>query len=182
MVMKMAHDPAQLTVEFLCELHRVCMKTSKYLPVVNNESGELEIRRLNIGVTRQTSRKNTIIEGPPRVQFCPFENVQDELRRFTNLARQWLKNWKRNPFATAAWLHLVFVSCHPFEDGNGRVARLIASIPLIEAGLPPLCIPPSAKKAYYEGLGQARENNFEPLIQCFFQALTDSASTIENFQ
>jgi hypothetical protein len=86
MVLNMAHDPSQLTIEFLCELHRVCMKTSKFLPI-HDGGGEPEMRRLNIGVTRQVSQKNTIIEGPPRVQFCPFDNVHDELRRFTNLAR-----------------------------------------------------------------------------------------------
>jgi len=180
MVLSVADDPDHFTLELLCDLHRTCLKSSRILPLRSNDGNGLEMKYLNPGVTRQTSCKNIIIPGPPRVQFCPFDNVMEELRKFAHLARQWLKNWKKNPFATAAWLHLVFVACHPFDDGNGRVARMIASIPLIQAGLPPLCIPnTNNKKSYYEGLHKARENDYQPLIQCFVQALDDSVTTID---
>jgi len=180
MVLSVSDDPDHFTVELLCDLHKICLKTSRILPFRSNDGQDFEMKYLNPGVTRQKSCKNAIIPGPPRVQFCPFENVMEELRKFTHLARQWLKNWKKNPFATAAWLHLVFVACHPFDDGNGRVARMIASIPLIQAGLPPLCIPnTNNKKSYYEGLHKARENDYEALIRCFVQALNDSVTTID---
>jgi len=39
-----------------------------------------------------------------------------------------------------AWTHLSFVRIHPFFDGNGRVARLIANLPLLRCGQPPLLI------------------------------------------
>lgn len=39
-----------------------------------------------------------------------------------------------------AWAHLSFVRIHPFFDGNGRVARLIANLPLLRCGQPPLLI------------------------------------------
>jgi hypothetical protein len=88
MVLQIAHDPNELTVDFLRDIHRVCMKTSRILPIKNpSGGGELEIKYINVGVTRQVSRKNVIIPGPPRVQFCPFEQVDAELRKFTNLAR-----------------------------------------------------------------------------------------------
>jgi len=34
-----------------------------------------------------------------------------------------------------------FIHIHPFWDGNGRMARLVANIPVIRAGLPPIIIP-----------------------------------------
>ena len=40
-----------------------------------------------------------------------------------------------------ARIHAGFVSIHPFWDGNGRLARLLANVPLLNAGLPPLVIP-----------------------------------------
>lgn len=89
--------------------------------------------------------------------------------------QQWLKNWPRNPFASAAWIHLVIATIHPFEvrppvstgsafltprqNGNGRVARLVASIPFIKADLPPLCILSNSamKKDYFEGIGKVSD-------------------------
>ncbi|KAJ7129432.1 fido domain-containing protein, partial [Mycena epipterygia] len=44
------------------------------------------------------------------------------------------------PYAVAAWIHVAFVSCHPFQDGNGRMSRILYSLPLLRADLPPMVI------------------------------------------
>ncbi len=43
---------------------------------------------------------------------------------------------------------------HPFWDGNGRVARLVANIPVIRAGLPPIMIPIEKRQLYLEILAK----------------------------
>ncbi|KIM82736.1 hypothetical protein PILCRDRAFT_820038 [Piloderma croceum F 1598] len=202
LILNIAHDPSKLTVDLLLELHCVCMKTANILPIVRKVVGdtalegqrhiteaqmhttEFEIKYTNVMLTRQATKKNVVIAGPPRVQFCPFDDVVGELGRFVHLARQWLKNWPRNPFASASWLHLVIATIHPFENGNGRVARLIASIPLVKADLPPLCISSNAalKKDYFEGIGNARDNNYPPLVQVFIKSLEASIGMIEMFE
>ena len=45
-------------------------------------------------------------------------------------------------------IHAGFTSIHPFWDGNGRMARLIANIPLLKAGLPPITIATAARQEY----------------------------------
>jgi Fic family protein len=45
-------------------------------------------------------------------------------------------------------LHTSFVNIHPFADGNGRMARLLANIPLLRAGQPPLIIPAEKRIEY----------------------------------
>lgn len=47
-----------------------------------------------------------------------------------------------------AGLHLAFVRVHPFCDGNGRMARLLANLPLLRAGLPPIVIPRERRLDY----------------------------------
>jgi Fic family protein len=44
--------------------------------------------------------------------------------------------------AVAAYvqMHQVFVRIHPFFDGNGRMARLIANLPVLAAGFPPILV------------------------------------------
>lgn len=53
-----------------------------------------------------------------------------------------------------ARIHAGFVHIHPFWDGNGRLARLLANIPLLKSGLPPLVIPPEERRAYIQLLAE----------------------------
>jgi Fic family protein len=47
-------------------------------------------------------------------------------------------------------IHMGIVHAHPFWDGNGRIARLLANIPLLKAGLPPLTIPVEQRRNYIQ--------------------------------
>ncbi len=53
-----------------------------------------------------------------------------------------------------ARIHAGFVSIHPFWDGNGRLARLVANVPLLNAGLPPLVIPKEERRLYIDTLAR----------------------------
>ena len=47
-------------------------------------------------------------------------------------------------------IHMGIAHIHPFWDGNGRMARLLANIPLLKAGLPPLTIPDEQRRSYLQ--------------------------------
>ncbi len=49
-----------------------------------------------------------------------------------------------------ARIHMGIVHIHPFWDGNGRIARLLANIPLLRAGLPPLTISQDERRTYLQ--------------------------------
>ena len=46
--------------------------------------------------------------------------------------------------------HLGFVRIHPFFDGNGRVARLVANLPVLRAGYPPVTVPLERRGDYID--------------------------------
>ena len=48
--------------------------------------------------------------------------------------------------------HVSFVRIHPFFDGNGRIARLLANLPVLYAGFPPIVIPAEARLDYIREL------------------------------
>lgn len=50
------------------------------------------------------------------------------------------------------WLHTAFVRIHPFADGNGRMARLLANIPVLVSGLPPVVIVKENRSNYIRAL------------------------------
>ena len=61
-------------------------------------------------------------------------------------------NDSQQALAAYVQLHVSFVRIHPFFDGNGRLARLIANVPVLKSGLPPIIIPQKQRKQYIDAL------------------------------
>lgn len=70
--------------------------------------------------------------GREKVHFQapPAECLETEITRFLNWINQ---EQSLDPFLKAAIAHLWFLTLHPFEDGNGRIARAIADMQLAKA-------------------------------------------------
>jgi len=69
---------------------------------------------------------------------------------------------KMNEVDYAAWAHHKLVEIHPFNDGNGRVARLLQNILLIQKGYPPTVILKTDRPRCYRTLSQADQGNLRP--------------------
>ena len=67
----------------------------------------------------------------------------------------WLSTAAPEP-ATAFAAHRRFVDIHPFNDGNGRTARLLMNLILIRASFPPVAVRPEDPPAYIRALQDAR--------------------------
>lgn len=69
-----------------------------------------------------------------------------------------------------AVVHAELILIHPFREGNGRVARLLALLMGLQAGLPPLDFSPlegRGKRAYIAGIHAAMDRNYGTLTQMF---------------
>jgi len=71
----------------------------------------------------------------------------------------------QHPIIVAAWLHHQFVSIHPFDDGNGRVARLLTNYILMRYNYPPVIIKTESKEEYITALQKADLGDIEPFVQ-----------------
>jgi Fic family protein len=69
-----------------------------------------------------------------------------------------------HPIVKAAWLHREFAEIHPFDDGNGRTARLLQDMVMAKAGYLPVGIPAFRRREYYDALEQGDFGDLEPLI------------------
>lgn len=78
--------------------------------------------------------------------------VPELMREFVS----WLHNSDTNPLALAIDAHLKLVSIHPFVDGNGRTARLLMNLLLIQAGYPPAIIRKEDRKQYIATIEKAQ--------------------------
>ena len=100
-------------------------------------------------------------------EYCPPEHVDSEMDRLIEL---YLQHQKKGiaPHWEASWLHHRFSQIHPFQDGNGRVARALASYVFIEADWFPLVVPLELKPDYIGRLEAADLGGLEPLVDFFF--------------
>ena len=65
----------------------------------------------------------------------------------------------------AAKAHYDFVLIHPFDDGNGRMARLLMNLILIKYGFPPAIIKTQDKEKYFSALRQADGGQFDVFVE-----------------
>lgn len=70
--------------------------------------------------------------------------------------------------------HHEFALIHPFDDGNGRVARLLTNYMLLKKGLPPLVVPSVRKKDYLKALERADAGDPGLLADFFAEQLIAS--------
>lgn len=76
-----------------------------------------------------------------------------------------------------AEVHAELILVHPFRDGNWRLARLLALLMALQAGLPPLDFSPlagRAKRAYIGAIHAAMERNYAPLAAMFGRVIERS--------
>lgn len=91
---------------------------------------------INVGNWRDDSGgPMQVVSGPVNreklhYQAPPAERVPDEMERFV----RWFEQPENaDPLLVAGLAHLWFVTIHPFDDGNGRIARAIADMALARA-------------------------------------------------
>ncbi len=63
-----------------------------------------------------------------------------------------------------AYIHVSFVRIHPFFDANGRIGRLVANLPIIKSGLPPIIIPTEKRREYIRLLSKYELTVGEPIV------------------
>lgn len=68
----------------------------------------------------------------------------------------WLHKSDAHPLTLAIDGHFKFVSIHPFVDGNGRTARLLMNLLLMQAGYPPAIIRKEDRKKYITNIEKAQ--------------------------
>jgi excisionase family DNA binding protein len=87
------------------------------------------------------------------------------------------------PIELAAIFHHRFVEIHPFDDGNGRVGRLLMNMLLIKNGYPLTVIKTVDRRRYYDSLQKADNGNPSPIVnfvaRCVEQSLDLCLSAVE---
>lgn len=155
-------------------------------------TGRSGMRKIAVGAWRaNASGPMQVVSGPIGREHVHFEapdaaRVDEEMRAFLD----WFEgDVAIDPVIKAGVTHLWFVTIHPFEDGNGRIARAVADLALTRSeGTPQRFYSMSAqisleRNAYYEMLGETQKGDLditlwlEWFLDCLNRAF-DAAETI----
>ena len=99
-------------------------------------------------------------------EYCPPEQVGPEMERLVALHGEHEANCVP-PEVEAAWLHHRFTQIHPFQDGNGRIARALASLVFIGASWFPLVVTRDDRVRYIDALEAADQGELRDLVTLF---------------
>ncbi|MCD8140567.1 MAG: Fic family protein [Planctomycetaceae bacterium] len=154
----------EFSTHYICELHQQLLSTQSYVRA-KTPDGKIIERELTVGAYKKMPN-NPFVLGKGLHEYCPPIQVQSEMERLVKLH---LAHEEKGipPEIASAWLHHRFTQIHPFEDGNGRVARAIASLVFIKKGLFPLLITRDDRHKYLDALGEADLGNLGPLVDLF---------------
>ena len=143
---------SQITLNDILDIHRIILKS------IDDE---------HAGVFRKISVK---IAGSTVILPDPI-NVPDLMHDFMD----WLHLTIDNPVIIAAEAHRKIVGIHPFIDGNGRTARLLMNLLLMQEGYPPAIISPQGRNSYLEALEKSdKTNNHESFYELIALAVEHS--------
>lgn len=110
------------------------------------------------------------------VETTPPERVEEEMQ---GLIRWYEENKsKTHPLKLAAEFHGRFEKIHPFDDGNGRVGRILINAVLLEHGYPPMIIRKTMRQSYFSAL-EAFDNKYKQKLERFL--LEKIENTFEKF-
>ena len=139
-----------LTETFIRQLHRTLIRED-YTVYRSLPSGGQTSYTIHAG--RYKTRPNSVITRyGDRFEYAfPEETpaLMADLVEWYNKAEQ---SGRFTPVELAALFHYRYIRIHPFEDGNGRIARLMANYILARHGYPMIAVRSRKKNEYLEAL------------------------------
>ncbi len=103
--------------------------------------------------------------------FATPEETPARMAEFVKRLREEMQSPTLTLLALLARVHRDFIRIHPFDDGNGRVVRLLINFVLLHLGLLPLVIQSKHRRRYLEVIASADAGDLAPMAEFFAQAL-----------
>ncbi len=134
---------SQITETFCFELHKAVQ--TEIIFDIDKPNGAWKIRP-NGTYTVDVDDKQLYLE------YALPQHVPQLMREVITLLNVASTNCLKleNAHICYAKIHAAIAHIHPFWDGNGRIARLLANLPLLKSGLPPIIIPKDKRRNYIQ--------------------------------
>src|SRR3989338_10957172 len=173
-----------LTEGFIKELHGLLLRDIDHT-IAKGADGKLIHKPLSAGKYKVRPNHVLTLAGTIHKYAEPIkvvDEMQDLLRWLqpsSGLRLAGTESEHLHPLERAALFHYRFVCIHPFDDGNGRMARLLMNLLLMRAGYPPCVVRNSKRREYLRSLEHADSTgSTEAFVRVLAQELIQTEETM----
>lgn len=140
-----------LTEQFIRSLNKHLLVREFWKEAITQD-GKPTLKTIIPGDYKKTPNSVRLPNGE-MFEYTAPEKVAEEIAELV----QWYNEHEatEDPIILASLLHYRFVRIHPFDDGNGRVSRLLMNYVLLRKGYPVVVIKSAEKKEYLAALNKA---------------------------
>lgn len=161
-----------LTETFIRGLHEIILHEPYDVPAVTTD-GNPTRKRIEIG--RYKSTPNHVQTATGEIfYFATPEETPAKMRDLLNWYESTKDDASIHPLELSAKFHYTFIRIHPFDDGNGRMARILMNLILMSKGYPPVIIKTQDKTNYLRSLQQADGGDINIFISYIGEQLIHS--------
>ena len=158
-----------LSTSYIKEMHAELTRHQEKTTAIDGLGRRVEVDLIH-GDYKKQPNNPTRSDGAIH-EYCPPEQVESEM---SNLITMYSSHSDVAAEVEAAWIHHRFTQIHPFQDGNGRVSRCLATLVFLKAGWFPLVIRNEQRARYIDALENADQGDLTPLIKLFSAAQKDA--------
>ncbi len=158
------------------DLHKIILVEPYLSKTISPEGVEFQ-KEIKIGQYKTSPNHVKTVSG----DIHYYTNPEDVAFEMNNLL-EWYRNAEEenlHPVVMSAIFHHKFTSIHPFDDGNGRLARILSNFILLKHNYPVIVIKNRDKVQYYAALNIADNGIYEDLIKLFAENIGFSFDIIQ---
>ena len=178
-----AHENLHITENHIRQLHQTLLKHSTR---DEHHRGSYKTLSNRVVATDETGQEIGVIFETT----TPFDTPR-EMEELVSWTRKTLDEEAMHPLLIIAVFNVVFLAIHPFQDGNGRLSRILVTLMLLRAGYDyvPYAslehIVEENKELYYKALRRTQTTlkadslDWEPWLRFFLRALKKQKNNLE---
>lgn len=154
---------APLTESFVRQLHELILRERYQVDAITPEGAPTR-RWIEVGQYKTGQNHVQTVTGEI-FRFAEPMDVPGKMHTLLQTINELQAPSSAEVVFVAAKAHYDFVLIHPFDDGNGRMARLLMNLILIKYGFPPAIIKTQDKQQYFSALRQADGGQLDVFVE-----------------
>lgn len=162
-ILEVVKEDRPLTENFIRELHKLLLKQPYEVDAITPD-GQPTKKQVKVGEYKTTPNHVKTPTGEI-FRFATPEETPAKMNDLIDDFRRKSADPEVNPILLSAELHYRFIRIHPFDDGNGRTARILMNFILMKFGYPPVIIKTEDKENYFSALRQADAGILDTFIE-----------------
>lgn len=163
-MLQLIKEDRPLSESDIKDLHKIILVEPYFSKTISPQGIEFQ-KEIKIGQYKTSPNHVQTLSGDIHYYTNP-----DEVAFEMNNLLEWYRNAEEenlHSIIISAIFHHKFTSIHPFDDGNGRLARILSNFILLKHQYPVIVIKNKDKKQYYAALNIADNGIYEDLIKLF---------------